>query len=557
MTRWRPPHVWLRLRRQSAVLALLVVVAGAIALLWGGARLQKIFVEERDSARQAVDARRRAIEKYARVALERKLRTVLAEARPRIDAALDNPLQSDPGLLAIDQGRQRLPRLLRFVDGSDAPARRLYEQLADGAPPSHDGIRGERVALLAELRRATEHGDDAATTKAVRDFLNHQSRYVIPVTQDLPVTIAFLETLVQGSTPARQLMQALLRDGLRGARGRKLVALQASLLEHRERFTRPDFTFLAQKLTLLSGDARVVHDDFEAQLFSGPERTVAFPDRLDAPALIEGTWFVAPLERDAFRGVAVDLNELLEEIATEMRSGGLLGSEDVLSTADSIGPLVAVADLPAMPVALAVASVAASAFAASLIPAASVCEPASALATAVIAPELSIVSAPLAAVVPVTRRSKNPSRDNSIENRLTVDSASPSAMMPTAVASAETPASALASLSSNFFLMSGLCSSSSSSLGFTETEVSIPAATAVATAVISPPDPISRLSSPPPRLTPVAVASASALTLAEAAPEIATARAFSPLTALATAVSLPVIAIVSVPAGAVDVVVLE
>jgi signal transduction histidine kinase len=124
------------------------------------------------------------------------------------------------------------------------------------------------------------------------------------------------------------------------------VALQASLLDHRERFTQSDFTFLAAKLTSLSRASRVVHDDFDAQLFSGPKEPVSIPDALDSPALIEnGAWFVAPLERGAFRGVSVDLDALLEDIAEEMRSGGLLGTEDRLATVDPIGPQVAVADL--------------------------------------------------------------------------------------------------------------------------------------------------------------------------------------------------------------------
>src|SRR5690606_7614160 len=129
-------------------LFLILAVAGSLAVVWGTATLQGIFVEEREAAQAAIEVRRRGLEQYAIVALEKKLRAALADARPRIDAALADPLAPEDGLLLVQGGRQVLPRQLTHLPGTETPASDWYRQLEQGRWTG-DGPLGERLTLLA------------------------------------------------------------------------------------------------------------------------------------------------------------------------------------------------------------------------------------------------------------------------------------------------------------------------------------------------------------------------------------------------------------------------
>src|SRR5204863_6751214 len=139
---------------------LLVALGAGVLVAWGGVRLQGIFVEERDSAEVSLVARQRALAQYARVALERRLSQELARGRTRIDAALADPLFPDDGLVLIEKGEQRLPRLRRYLEGTTTPASRLCEELEQegGRPVADDGTFRERVELLGEFRKALAVG---------------------------------------------------------------------------------------------------------------------------------------------------------------------------------------------------------------------------------------------------------------------------------------------------------------------------------------------------------------------------------------------------------------
>jgi hypothetical protein len=164
--------------------ALLVVLGAGVLLAWGGARLQRTFVEERESADAAIVSRQRALAQYALVALERRLKAALERGRTKIDAALADPLSDAQGLLLIEDGEQRLPRLGRYLAAAGTPASQLRAELVGGAVrETPDGLWGERLSLLDAFRRALVAGDSEAVTLAVRDLLNHESRHVIEVTR--------------------------------------------------------------------------------------------------------------------------------------------------------------------------------------------------------------------------------------------------------------------------------------------------------------------------------------------------------------------------------------
>lgn len=333
--------------RRVPRLAFVLVVSGALAaLLWGGVRLQRIFVDERDTAKAAIVTRQRALEQYAVISLEKKLRSSLADARPRIDAALADPLQETADLLMVEDGKQLLPRLARYADGSAIPASDLYRALETDTPRG-DGPWGERLALLYELRSALARFDDAAITASVRDVLNHESHFVVPVTLDIPYRIYLLDILVSRSTPDHALLQALLRDGLRGTQGRRVVGLQPLLILNRERFTRTDFEFLSNKVSTVSRKGRVLHDDFDARTFGARSQAVPIPAKLKTAAIIaNGSWYAIPVEGSTVYGVAVDVNSILGDIASEMKTGGLLGASDTLGTHTRLAELVTIPELP-------------------------------------------------------------------------------------------------------------------------------------------------------------------------------------------------------------------
>lgn len=325
-------------------LFLILAVAGSLAVVWGTATLQGIFVEEREAAQAAIEVRRRGLEQYALVALEKKLRAALADARPRIDAALADPLAPEDGLLLVQGGRQVLPRQLTHLPGTETPASDWYRQLEQGRWTG-DGPLGERLTLLARLQDALDKGDDDAITQSVRAVLDHQTRFLLPVARDLPYRVRFLEVFVAGASPDPSLLQALLRDGLRGSQGRRLTGLQPFLLSKADRFTRADFDFLRAKISELSRRTRVVHDDFEAAA-AREGAAVSLPKQLKQAALVaHGEWFAAPLETDGLFGISVELEALLRDIAADMKRGGLLASSDQLRSRRPDRETLPVADL--------------------------------------------------------------------------------------------------------------------------------------------------------------------------------------------------------------------
>ena len=327
--------------RAATGLVVLGLVAASL-LVWGGTRLQAIFAEERDAAEAHLTARQHTLAQYGLVALDRRLQLSMRQARPRIDAALSDPLQPDDGLFYAEGGVQRLPRLRRFLGGMDTPVSRLYEAIVGaggGIDDDGDSVFGERLALLRDFGQVLEarsngnrSGDDSAVVRSVRDILDHETRHAMSVTKELPYRVAFLERFIERGGPDRSLLEGLFRDGLRGSRGQRIEGLEPLLLASSEHFTRTDFDHMASRISELARTAGVAHDDFDASAASPPGEAVAVPRRLSFPELIGGgRWFVEPLEVNGVRGVAVELPVVLREIGEEMRAGGLLGSGDTLA----------------------------------------------------------------------------------------------------------------------------------------------------------------------------------------------------------------------------------
>lgn len=320
----------------------LTLGVGLLALLWGLAALESIVIDERGQARDNVASQEAVRAEYARRTLEQRLQAQLLAQHPAIEVAAEDPLAPAEGLLLVEEGRQRLPRLATTATPKGTPARELYDQirrreipaaLEAGSPPQR------RVELVLELRDALERADAAEIGEAMRAVLRHRAGFVLDSAFDLPVMVALLDDFTARIRPAPELMTGLLREGFGADPGARLHALQRALLRRRDRFSADDFRFLADRITVLSRDAGVPVDDFAAQAAAPPQPPVPLPRRVGEPMLVgEGRFFVAPHSGSQVRGVQVDLTAEVDLIEEEMRRRGLLEPEDRLMLPALEGP---------------------------------------------------------------------------------------------------------------------------------------------------------------------------------------------------------------------------
>lgn len=314
-------------RRIAVVLATL----GAIGFGWILWTLHGVFAAERRAADEAVDARRRVLERHAAQAFERRLADRLVAERPRIERAAHDPLAPDDGLFLRIAGRVTVPR------GVSAAPRPLpdtvsFADLLDPARrPAGSGPWGERLALRAALVDVVAQGDRAAIEAAMRRFLGHRLRHVLAPEREIPSTLAVMVWFADAVDADPRLLRAVLHDGFEAAAGR-IEGLQRSLLRHRAAFVRPDFDRLAAAVIALSTRGEVPRAAFERAL--SPAAAPAVPDDVPAPRLLdEGRWYVAPDGSDGSgRVVGVRIEPEAERAAVEaaMRVGALLGPAESL-----------------------------------------------------------------------------------------------------------------------------------------------------------------------------------------------------------------------------------
>ena len=322
------------MRRLPLVVSLIL---GSAVLLWGLAQLQGIFIEERDDALSAIEARRRALEQFAHKELTERLAASLAAQKRTIDEAARDPLVPAGDVLLVDRGDQVLPRLARPKPGAGTPARMLYETLVGPSSGAHfqrneesdpDSPWTERLRLLEDLKAALANGDREQTEVLVRTILSHRAAFVITATKDIPYTTAMLAVLQRGARPARSLMEDLLREGLKG-RVSRLEGLQRSLLTEQSRFNAPDVAFLRDRIVELCEPHNVLYADFTARVNDPAGMQVVLPDVVAEPMLLyDGHWYVEPPVNQRLYGTRVTLSAILDEITSTMRERSLLGPED-------------------------------------------------------------------------------------------------------------------------------------------------------------------------------------------------------------------------------------
>lgn len=319
----------------------LALVIGFAPLLVGVFGLERVFVRERQDALEALAAQQAALQGYAVRALRERCQDELEARRPRMEAALHDPLVDGSGLLYVRAGRQLLPRQFAFLDES-ANSRRLYDQLISGELTSGDPDEDDdddpwqlRLRYFAAFRDALERGNREAIERVFRAILTHRARFVIDSRKDLYYQVASLDLLEKESDADPALMENMLRDGLTDSLGTRMPGLQSQLLAQRDKLTRDDFEFLAERITRLSESSGVRHDDFRDRAAEPTAPTIAPPEQAGSPMLLEGaSWFIEPSEGAVIEGVAVDLEGLLAQTRAEMHDRGLLDVDDKLSMAE-------------------------------------------------------------------------------------------------------------------------------------------------------------------------------------------------------------------------------
>ena len=319
------------LRRLTLLTAL---GCGCLALIWGLFWLQGIFIDERDDALAGIDAQRDALQQYARQELKQTLRDRLADAKPTIRKAAQDPLVPASELYLYEGDVQVLPRIAAargedigspWVIYRNAVRRPLDVHFEVGSPAE------ERHQLLLAIAAKLERGDRNEIQASVRTFLGHRSRYVILSSTDIALTLAMVQ-VVAAHKPHAEFMRRMLREGF--GRDRHMEGLQRALLRKRGGFTAHDFEALAKDISELSKAASVLHSDFEARVAEtaiAPLLTSSgkpISSDIDTGTLVlKGTWYVEP-SRGRVVGVRVSMKAILDEITAAMRARGLLESDD-------------------------------------------------------------------------------------------------------------------------------------------------------------------------------------------------------------------------------------
>ncbi|WPB81275.1 HAMP domain-containing sensor histidine kinase [Archangium violaceum] len=315
---------------------LIALGCGLLALTWGLVSLQRIFAQEREDARAQLASRRHAIEEFATLALRQTLGQQLKGNLPALHAAMGDPLAPGEGFLLNFRGHQFLPRLTRSARGSRATAARHYRELVKAFTEGSTAEPwGERLGRLRAVEAALGQGRASRAHALAEELLRYHAEHPLPPVQELPFVLLMLERLQRGEvTPP--LVRALLREGLPEDFGgiERSAGLQRDLLRERWRFTQPDFEFLLAHVVQVSTALGEPSDDFLARAREAGAGMLVIPENLPGPTLIGQRWYVEQQE-EVVRGIAVDLDALLRDLAQELRRRNHFGADGLVRLRDS------------------------------------------------------------------------------------------------------------------------------------------------------------------------------------------------------------------------------
>lgn len=307
-----------------------VLGAGLVVLVWAGTKLQGVFLEEYRAAHDAVHHDQAASAGFAHSRMTQRLSERLARARRRIDAARRDPLEPDHEVLLVVEGEQVLPRF--SADESEASGALAYlsalrNRQAVAAPtPLREELR-RRETLLRRLEQAVAATKTQEIVQTVRETLTVLVDRPLPPGWEVPWLVRFMEVFLEGPAPDRFLVRGLLRDGLRGTRGR-IEGLQRLVLRHREQFSQAEFRALTDEVISLSDRVTVPREQFFRAARAVHSHPVGLPVRIAGPMWLEEGWYLEPDGEGSVVGVKVDDAELVAEVRKEMTAAGVVDKRD-------------------------------------------------------------------------------------------------------------------------------------------------------------------------------------------------------------------------------------
>jgi signal transduction histidine kinase len=316
---------------------LLFFGASFLGLGWGLSSLSRLFGREREDALAALAAQRGALEQYAAAALQHALRWRMEQRSKAFELAERDPLAPSAGLYATHEGVQRLPRLAVLPSGAvseENPSAPLEGVTPDeveramhklGLLKPSEGPTRERERLAGEVTQALEAGSPKKAQEAFHRLLLHRTLYVLPVYRDVTLMLSVLEAMTSKAALEPAIAEGVLRSGLEVSPGAFLPGLQRWLLVKRGQMG-PLFRIarIRERTDVVCDAAEVPHEDFDARLAELTDKPLPLPLEVPAALLVEGRWYLEPQPEGGVRGIRVEIAELLDAVATEMRERGLL-----------------------------------------------------------------------------------------------------------------------------------------------------------------------------------------------------------------------------------------
>ncbi|MCU0701396.1 MAG: HAMP domain-containing histidine kinase [Myxococcaceae bacterium] len=235
-----------------------LLLAGLAALAAFLGALVFVFTAEDDARRAELEASRSALEAYATSTLQRALEDEWRLGVVLIDEALEDPLRDDTRLLLVADDGVVLPRR---ASGTGAGITELAQQLVAGTFVEHgdvDDPATERRAFVLALRGALDTKATADLERAVRGLLAHRRLHRLTPRDELSTLLAMVELLQTRSTPARVLLERVLREGF----GPDERGLMRQVLHDAPMLTTSEVTALCNLVEAQARRAQVPVDDF-------------------------------------------------------------------------------------------------------------------------------------------------------------------------------------------------------------------------------------------------------------------------------------------------------
>jgi signal transduction histidine kinase len=306
------------MRRLWPTLAALAL--GTLGLVWGLVSLERIFIRERDGARNEIALRQRALSRAAGESVQRLLRGELDSAEAKLRSCIADPVLACEGVLAFERGERLVPPPTPRA-GEEHEARDSYLQ-AIGAPTGDDPV-AERLRLVRAVGEDLRAREPSAAQHHLLDYLEHRSAYRLRLSDELAADLRLLEVLELGGGATLAVRRSLLRDGFLLPGGATQEGLQRALVRRRGRLSAADVAWVGEVVSAASRRAGLPFDDFTRALESPGVEEVSLPGAADGP-ILSGTFLLQPTRTGGWNGVRIDRASLEQGLADELRALGLV-----------------------------------------------------------------------------------------------------------------------------------------------------------------------------------------------------------------------------------------